>query len=90
MHLSSTKLNMSPVSYLFRTTGQVLGVSLSGTLLQAVLLSKLRQRVHVPNAEAVWFRLFYLDSSRTKYNIIAHLTHKVKEVALYYKHRHDI
>ncbi|KAI0254310.1 vacuolar amino acid permease [Lactifluus subvellereus] len=42
------------ISYLFRTTGQVLGVSLSGTLLQAVLLSKLRQRIHGPNAEAVW------------------------------------
>ncbi|KAI0269230.1 vacuolar amino acid permease [Gloeopeniophorella convolvens] len=38
------------ITYLFRTTGQVLGVSLSGTLLQAVLLSKLQQRIHGPNA----------------------------------------
>ena len=42
-----------PVTYLFRTTGQVLGVSLSGTLLQGVLLSKLQQRIHGPNAEEV-------------------------------------
>ncbi|KAI0003006.1 vacuolar amino acid permease [Russula compacta] len=39
------------LSYLFRTTGQVLGVSLSGALLQGILLSKLRQRIHGPNAE---------------------------------------
>ncbi|KAH9007070.1 vacuolar amino acid permease [Lactarius hatsudake] len=39
------------ITYLFRTTGQVLGVSLSGTLLQSILLSKLRQRIHGPNAE---------------------------------------
>ncbi|KAH9077429.1 MFS general substrate transporter [Lactarius deliciosus] len=41
------------ITYLFRTTGQVLGVSLSGTLLQSILLSKLRQRIHGPNAEEV-------------------------------------
>jgi hypothetical protein len=46
-------LTVSPVTYLFRTTGQVLGVSLSGTLLQTILLSKLRQRIHGPNAEEV-------------------------------------
>jgi len=39
------------ITYLFRTTGQVLGVSLSGTLLQSILVSKLRQRIHGPNAE---------------------------------------
>lgn len=44
---------LSPVTYLFRTTGQVLGVSLSGTLMQAVLLSKLQQRIQGPNAEEV-------------------------------------
>ncbi|KAH9179954.1 MFS general substrate transporter [Lactarius sanguifluus] len=41
------------ITYLFRTTGQVLGVSLSGTLLQSILLSKLRQRIHGPDAEEV-------------------------------------
>ena len=41
------------VTYLFRTTGQVLGVSLSGAILQAVLLEKLRQRIHGPDAVEV-------------------------------------
>ncbi|KAI9510420.1 MFS general substrate transporter [Russula earlei] len=45
------------LTYLFRTTGQVLGVSLSGTLLQGVLLSKLRQRIHGPNAEQLISRI---------------------------------
>lgn len=38
------------VTYLFRTTGQVIGVSLSGALLQAILTTKLRERIHGPNA----------------------------------------
>lgn len=33
------------ITYLFRTSGQVLGVSLSGALLQAVLTNKLRERI---------------------------------------------
>ncbi|KAF8306899.1 vacuolar amino acid permease [Clavulina sp. PMI_390] len=37
--------------FLFRTTGQVLGVSMSGALVQSVLLSQLRTRIHAPNAE---------------------------------------
>ena len=41
------------VTYLFRTTGQVLGVSLSGAVLQAVLLQKLRERIHGPDAVEV-------------------------------------
>jgi len=45
------------LTYLFRTTGQVLGVSISGTLLQGVLLSKLRQRIHGPNAEQLISRI---------------------------------
>ncbi|KAH9963165.1 MFS general substrate transporter [Russula dissimulans] len=45
------------LTYLFRTTGQVLGVSLSGTLLQGILLSKLRQRIHGPNAEQLISRI---------------------------------
>lgn len=44
------------ITYLFRTTGQVLGVSLSGTVLQAVLLQKLRERIIGPNAGEVSFR----------------------------------
>ncbi|EPT03548.1 hypothetical protein FOMPIDRAFT_1158252 [Fomitopsis schrenkii] len=38
------------ITYLFRTTGQVLGVSLSGALLQAVLTRKLRERITGPGA----------------------------------------
>ncbi|KIK08399.1 hypothetical protein K443DRAFT_1497 [Laccaria amethystina LaAM-08-1] len=38
------------ITYLFRTTGQVLGVSLSSAVLQAVLLHRLRQRIRGPGA----------------------------------------
>lgn len=41
----------SPVSYLFRTTGQVIGVALSGALLQSVLLRSLRARITGPGAD---------------------------------------
>ena len=41
------------VTYLFRTTGQVLGVSLSGAALQAVLLHTLRAKITGPDAEEV-------------------------------------
>ncbi|CAK5275720.1 unnamed protein product [Mycena citricolor] len=38
------------ITYLFRTTGQVLGVSLSGAILQAVLVQKLRERIQGPGS----------------------------------------
>jgi len=41
------------ITYLFRTTGQVLGVSLSGAVLQTVLLQKLRERIHGPNSDSI-------------------------------------
>lgn len=41
------------LSYLFRTTGQVLGVSLSGALIQAVLLRQLRANISGPDAEDI-------------------------------------
>jgi hypothetical protein len=43
-------ISLCLVTYLFRTSGQVLGVSLSGALLQAVLTSKLRERITGPHA----------------------------------------
>lgn len=43
------------VTYLFRTTGQVLGVSLSGAVLQAVLIRSLREKITGPDAEQVRF-----------------------------------
>ncbi|KAF9246956.1 vacuolar amino acid permease [Melanogaster broomeanus] len=41
------------ITYLFRTTGQVLGVSLSGALLQSVLLHQLRQRITGPGSSKI-------------------------------------
>ena len=41
------------VSYLFRTTGQVLGVSLSGALTQAILAKELGERITGEGAEEV-------------------------------------
>ena len=41
------------MSYLFRTTGQVLGVSLSGALTQAILAKELSQRITGEGAEEV-------------------------------------
>ncbi|KAG8955270.1 hypothetical protein FRC03_011230 [Tulasnella sp. 419] len=38
------------ISYLFRTTGQVLGVSLSGALMQRVLIHNLRKRIVGPGS----------------------------------------
>ncbi|QRV91507.1 major facilitator superfamily transporter [Ceratobasidium sp. AG-Ba] len=45
------------ISYLFRTTGQVLGVSLSGALVQAVLTSSLRKGITGPGAEEIILRI---------------------------------
>lgn len=42
------------VSYLFRTTGQVLGVSLSGALTQAILAKELGARITGPGADEVY------------------------------------
>ncbi|TDL29278.1 vacuolar amino acid permease [Rickenella mellea] len=39
------------ITYLFRTTGQVLGVSLSGAILQAALVHSLRTRITGPGSE---------------------------------------
>jgi len=41
------------ITYLFRTTGQVLGVSLSGAILQAVLHQKLRERIQGPGSSEI-------------------------------------
>jgi len=41
---------ITAVTYLFRTTGQVLGVSLSGAVLQTVLLRTLRRRITGPGS----------------------------------------
>jgi hypothetical protein len=54
------------VSYLFRTTGQVLGVSLSGALTQAILAKELGERITGEGAEEVGtqsFRPTFTDST---------------------------
>jgi hypothetical protein len=58
----ATKTLSRQVTYLFRTTGQVLGVSLSGAILQAVLLQKLRQRIQGPGSGAVRPHKFHCNA----------------------------
>jgi len=51
------------ITYLFRTTGQVLGVSLSGAILQAVLLQKLRMRIQGPNSAEIIYEIRHSAAS---------------------------
>ncbi|TFK99106.1 vacuolar amino acid permease [Pterulicium gracile] len=56
------------ITYLFRTTGQVLGVSLGGAVLQSVLLQNLRARITGPGAAEVrrsWLFCESLDEHST-------------------------
>lgn len=55
------------VTYLFRTTGQVLGVSLSGAILQGVLLQRLRLRISGPDAHKVFFFFFFINERYFSY-----------------------
>ncbi|KAH8113370.1 vacuolar amino acid permease [Phellopilus nigrolimitatus] len=41
------------ITYLFRTTGQVIGVSLGGAVLQAVLLNALREKITGPGGDEI-------------------------------------
>jgi len=45
------------ITYLFRTTGQVLGVSLSGAILQAVVIQKLRERIQGPGSAEIIYEI---------------------------------
>ncbi|KAL0949623.1 hypothetical protein HGRIS_009668 [Hohenbuehelia grisea] len=64
------------ITYLFRTTGQVLGVSLSGAVLQGVLLSKLRQRIVGPGAAEI------IEAIRHSTTIIPALPEWQKQAAI--------
>lgn len=84
------------VSYLFRTTGQVLGVSLSGALVQAVLVSSLRKGIQGPGADEVGARysvnLILANSPSTqidhsKYQV--GITIKLATIALTQSARHS-
>ncbi|KZP24647.1 vacuolar amino acid permease [Athelia psychrophila] len=64
------------VTYLFRTTGQVLGVSLSGTVLQAVLQKKLQERITGPGAAQI------IESIRHSTEVVRTLEPHLKQAAI--------
>jgi len=64
------------VTYLFRTTGQVLGVSLSGTILQAVLQKKLQERITGPGAAEI------IDMIRHSTEVVRTLEPHLKQAAV--------
>ncbi|CCM01688.1 uncharacterized protein FIBRA_03752 [Fibroporia radiculosa] len=64
------------ITYLFRTTGQVLGVSLSGALLQAVLHRKLRERITGPDAIEI------IEKIRHSTSIISELSPPLRQAAV--------
>lgn len=64
------------ITYLFRTTGQVLGVSLSGALLQSILTTKLRERIHGPGASEI------IESIRHSTSIIPELSAPLRQAAV--------
>ncbi|OJT13552.1 Multidrug resistance protein fnx1 [Trametes pubescens] len=64
------------ITYLFRTTGQVIGVSLSGALLQAILTTKLRERIQGPNAFEI------IEQIRHSTTIIPQLSPELRKAAV--------
>jgi len=79
MIASVTRENMAVavgITYLFRTTGQVLGVSLSGTILQAVLRKKLQERIRGPGSAEI------IDMIRHSTTIIPNLNPVLKQAAM--------
>ncbi|KAI0676872.1 MFS general substrate transporter [Trametes maxima] len=64
------------ITYLFRTTGQVIGVSLSGALLQAILTAKLRARIHGPHAVEI------IENIRHSTTIIPELSPDLRKAAV--------
>ncbi|ESK97591.1 vacuolar amino acid permease [Moniliophthora roreri MCA 2997] len=64
------------ITYLFRTTGQVLGVSISGATLQAVLLQKLRERIQGPGSTELIYEIQHST------NIIPSLSPRLRQAAI--------
>ncbi|KAJ3485362.1 hypothetical protein NLI96_g5024 [Meripilus lineatus] len=64
------------ITYLFRTSGQVLGVALSGALLQTVLTHKLRQRITGPDAYEL------IETIRHSISVIPNLNDTLKKAAV--------
>jgi hypothetical protein len=53
LHTIFTRLTLPVVSYMFRTTGQVLGVSLASSIAQSVLTKRLVENLKGPDASKV-------------------------------------
>ncbi|RPD61919.1 vacuolar amino acid permease [Lentinus tigrinus ALCF2SS1-7] len=70
------------ITYLFRTTGQVIGVSLSGALLQTVLTAKLRERIHGPDAVSVHSDSTHARAYRHSTTIIPTLAPELRQAAV--------
>jgi len=64
------------ITYLFRMTGQVLGVSLSGAILQAVLMKKLPERIQGPGSAEI------IDRIRRSTDVIHSLNPRLKQAAV--------
>jgi len=64
------------ITYLFRTTGQVVGVGLSGAILQGVLLAQLRIRITGPGSAEI------IESIRHSTTIIPSLPEWQKQAAV--------
>ncbi|KAF8510277.1 major facilitator superfamily domain-containing protein [Gautieria morchelliformis] len=64
------------MSYLFRTSGQVLGVSLSGALVQAVLIPQLREKITGPGSQEI------IDRIRHETDFIATLDPPLRKAAV--------
>ncbi|KAL4399268.1 basic amino acid transmembrane transporter [Malassezia pachydermatis] len=65
------------MNYLFRTTGQVLGVAVSGVILQKNLLANLRQRIVGPGAEEL------IQQIRQDTTVLSKLPEGVRQDAIY-------
>ncbi|KAF9221873.1 vacuolar amino acid permease [Gyrodon lividus] len=64
------------ITYLFRTTGQVLGVSLSGAILQSILLHQLRRRITGPGSSEI------IEEIRHSISSIPDLTPSLRQAAV--------
>ncbi|KAF8512610.1 MFS general substrate transporter [Hysterangium stoloniferum] len=66
------------ITYLFRTSGQVLAVSLSGALIQAVLTRRLSESITGPGASEVWI----ISRIRHETDYITQLPSPLREAAV--------
>ncbi|KAE8265518.1 hypothetical protein A4X09_0g6625 [Tilletia walkeri] len=67
---------MTGMTYLFRSNAQVLGVALSGVLLQTILKEQLRQRITGPNADQI------ISQIRHQASIVPSLSPELRQAAV--------